>query len=134
MRSAAPLLLLVAVTAIWGYTFVPVQKAVAIYPVFAFLAVRFAVSTVVLVPFAWRPLRTLPRAGWLAGAGGGLLLGAAYGLQTAGLHLTTVSSTGLITGLYVVFAPLLALGLFRTAVPARGVGWDGACGRRARAS
>lgn len=123
MRSAAPLLLLVAVTAIWGYTFVPVQKAVAVYPVFAFLAVRFAISTAVLAPFAWRPLQTLPRAGWLAGAGGGLLLGGAYGLQTAGLHLTTVSSTGLITGLYVVFAPLLALGLFRTAVPA--AAWAG---------
>ena len=123
MRSAAPLLLLVAVTAIWGYTFVPVQKAVAVYPVFAFLAVRFAISTAVLAPFAWRPLQTLPRAGWLAGAGGGLLLGGAYGLQTAGLHLTTVSSTGLITGLYVVFAPLLALGLFKTAVPA--AAWAG---------
>jgi drug/metabolite transporter (DMT)-like permease len=116
-------LLLVLVTAIWGYTFVPVQKAVAIYPVFAFLAVRFAISTAVLAPFAWRPLQTLPRAGWLAGVGGGLLLGGAYGLQTAGLHLTTVSSTGLITGLYVVFAPLLALGLFRTAVPA--AAWAG---------
>jgi drug/metabolite transporter (DMT)-like permease len=123
VKAAAPLLLLVAVTAIWGYTFVPVQKAVAIYPVFAFLAVRFAISTAVLAPFAWRPLQTLPRAGWLAGVGGGLLLGGAYGLQTAGLHLTTVSSTGLITGLYVVFAPLLALGLFRTAVPA--AAWAG---------
>src|SRR5471032_168621 len=123
LKSTVPLLLLVAVTAIWGYTFVPVQKAVAIYPVFAFLAVRFAISTAVLAPFAWRPLQTLPRAGWLAGVGGGLLLGGAYGLQTAGLHLTTVSSTGLITGLYVVFAPLLALGLFRTEVPA--AAWAG---------
>ena len=71
MKAATPLLLLVAVTAIWGYTFVPVQKAVAIYPVFAFLALRFAISTAVLAPFAWRPLQTLPRAGWLAGVGGG---------------------------------------------------------------
>jgi drug/metabolite transporter (DMT)-like permease len=124
VRSAAPLLLLVAVTAVWGYTFVPVQKAVAVYPVFAFLAVRFAVSTVVLAPFALRPLRALPRAGRLAGAGGGLLLAGAYGFQTAGLHLTTVSSTGLITGLYVVLAPLLALGLFGTAVPT--AAWAGA--------
>ena len=123
VRATGPLLLLVLVTAIWGYTFVPVQKAVAIYPVFAFLAVRFALSTAVLAPFAWRPLQTLPCAGWLAGVGGGLLLGGAYGLQTAGLHLTTVSSTGLITGLYVVFAPLLALGLFKTAVPA--AAWGG---------
>ena len=61
-------LALVGVTAIWGYTFVPVQEAVAIYPLFAFLAVRFAISTLVLAPFAWRPLRTLPRAGVVARA------------------------------------------------------------------
>jgi drug/metabolite transporter (DMT)-like permease len=116
-RSSAPLLLLLAVTAIWGYTFVPVQKAVGVYPLFAFLAVRFAVSTLVLAPVAWRPLRTTPRGGIVAGLGIGTLLATAYGLQTAGLELTTVSSTGFITGLYVVFTPLLALLLFRTPIP-----------------
>ena len=119
----APLAALVVVTAIWGYTFVPVQKAIGLYPVFAFLAVRFAISTAVLAPFAWRPLLRLPRAGVLAGAGAGLLLGAAYGLQTAGLELTTVSSTGFITGLYVVLTPIIALAVYRTPVPA--VAWVG---------
>ncbi len=122
-RPSAPILALVAVTAIWGYTFVPVQKAVAVYPLFTFLAMRFAVSAAVLAPFAWRPLRRLPRAGYAAGAGAGCLLAAAYGLQTAGLDLTTVSSTGFITGLYVVFTPLLALAFFRTPVPA--MAWAG---------
>ena len=116
-RSTAPVLALVAVTAIWGYTFVPVQDAIGLYPLFAFLAVRFGVSTLALAPFAWRAVLALPRSGVLAGAGAGLLLAAAYGLQTAGLELTTVSSTGFITGLYVVFTPLLALALFRTPVP-----------------
>ena len=114
----SPLLALVVVTAIWGYTFVPVQKAVAVYPLFAFLAVRFAISTLALAPFAWRPLQALPRAGWAAGLGAGTLLAAAYGLQTAGLELTTVTSTGFITGLYVVFTPFIALAAFRTPVPA----------------
>jgi len=109
---------LVAVTAIWGYTFVPVQKAIAVYPLFAFLAVRFAVSTLALAPFALRPLRALPRAGVLAGAGAGCLLATAYALQTAGLDRTTVASTGFITGLYVVLTPLIALALFRTPVAA----------------
>jgi drug/metabolite transporter (DMT)-like permease len=115
---ATPLLALVVVTAIWGYTFVPVQKAVAVYPLFAFLAVRFAISTLTLAPFAWGALRALPRAGWAAGLGAGTLLAAAYGLQTAGLELTTVTSTGFITGLYVVFTPFIALAAFRTPVPA----------------
>ena len=117
MRRPGPLLLLVVVTAVWGYTFVPVQKAVAVFPLFTFLALRFAVSAVVLAPFAARPLRRLPLSGYLAGIGAGALLALAYGLQTAGLQLTTVSSTGFITGLYVVLTPLLALALFRTPVP-----------------
>lgn len=119
----APVLLLVLVTAVWGYTFVPVQEAVAVYPLFAFLAVRFAISTVVTAPFAFRPLLQMPVSGVFAGLGSGVLLGLAYGLQTAGLELTTVSSTGFITGLYVVLTPLIALALFRTPVPA--VAWAG---------
>ena len=122
-RARAPILALVAVTAIWGYTFVPVQKAVGAYPLFAFLAVRFAISGIALAPFAWAPLRSLPRSGWLAGLLAGGFLAAAYGFQTAGLDLTTVSSTGFITGLYVVFTPILALALFRTPVPA--AAWGG---------
>jgi drug/metabolite transporter (DMT)-like permease len=107
----------VGVTAIWGLTFVQVQDALELYPLFAFLAARFAISTVVLAPFAWRSVRALPREGIVAGVGVGVLLAAAYGFQTAGLELTTVSSTGFITGLYVVFTPFIALALFRTAVP-----------------
>jgi drug/metabolite transporter (DMT)-like permease len=118
-----PLLALVAVTAVWGVTFVQVKDAVGLYPLFAFLAVRFAISTLALAPFAWRPVRALPRRGLLAGAGVGLLLALAYGLQTAGLELTTVSSTGFITGLYVVFTPLLAFAAFGTRVPT--VAWVG---------
>jgi drug/metabolite transporter (DMT)-like permease len=110
------LLALVAVTAVWGVTFVQVKDAVAIYPLFAFLAVRFAIAAAVLaVPAAGR-MRELGRRGSVAGAFLGLLLALGYALQTAGLERTTVSSAGFITGLYVVFTPLLGLLLFRTRV------------------
>jgi drug/metabolite transporter (DMT)-like permease len=123
VRTFAPTLALVAVTAVWGYTFVPVQQALETFPLFAFLAARFFVSSAVLGPFAWRPLLRTPRAGILAGLGLGLMLALAYGLQTAGLELTTVASTGFITGLYVVFTPLIALAAFGTRVPR--AGWIG---------
>jgi drug/metabolite transporter (DMT)-like permease len=110
------LLALVAVTAVWGYTFVPMKDAVAVYPLFAFLAVRFAIAAAVLAVPAAPRLRGLGRRGWLAGTGLGLLLALGYALQTAGLERTTVSSAGFITGLYVVFTPLLGLVLFRTRV------------------
>ena len=107
---------LIAVTAVWGVTFVQVKDAVALYPLFAFLAVRFAIASLVLaVPAAGR-MRSLGRRGWVAGVALGLLLATGYGLQTAGLERTTVSNAGFITGLYVVFTPLLALLLFRTRV------------------
>src|SRR4029453_12074311 len=63
------------------------------------------------VPAAPR-VRSLGHEGRTRGAFLGLLLGAGYGLQTAGLERTTVSSTGFITGMYVVLTPLIALALF----------------------
>jgi drug/metabolite transporter (DMT)-like permease len=104
------LLALVVVTAVWGVTFVQVKDAVAIYPLFAFLAVRFAIATLTLAPVAARRLRGV---GWGAGTLLGLLLALGYALQTAGLERTTVSSAGFITGLYVVFTPIFAFALFR---------------------
>jgi len=111
-----PLLALIAVTAIWGVTFVQVKDAVDVYPLFAFLAVRYAIATGVLGVVGAGRLRTLGRPGFAAGALLGGLLGLGIGLQTAGLERTTVSSTGFITGLSVVLTPLFGLLLFRTRV------------------
>ena len=93
-RRTAPFLSLVLVTAIWGVTFVQVKDAVALYPLFAFLAVRFVIASLTLSVPAARLLRGLGRRGFLAGAALGVLLGSGYALQTAGLERTTVSSTG----------------------------------------
>ena len=107
------LVLLLAVTAVWGVTFVQVKDAVAIYPLFAFLAVRFAVAGATLAPVAATRLVGLGRGGLRAGVALGLLLAAGYALQTAGLQRTTVSAAGFVNGLYVVLTPVLALVLFR---------------------
>ena len=107
------LLALVVVTAVWGITFVQVKDALEVYPLFAFLAVRFAIATLTLAPLAAPRLRS---AGWKPGALLGALLAVGYALQTAGLERTTVSSAGFITGLYVVFTPVFAYLLFRIRV------------------
>jgi drug/metabolite transporter (DMT)-like permease len=111
-----PLLALVLVTAVWGVTFVQVKDAVDVYPLFAFLAIRYAIATGALAVVGGRRVLTLGRSGFAAGAVLGVLLGLGIGLQTAGLERTTVSSTGFITGLYVVLTPLFGLLLFRTRV------------------
>jgi drug/metabolite transporter (DMT)-like permease len=112
-RSVLPLGALVLVTAIWGVTFVQIKDALDLYPLFAFLAVRFAIAVAVLaVPVAPR-LRSLGRSGALAGVALGGLLAAGYALQTAGLERTTVSAAGFVTGMYVVLTPIFGLVLFR---------------------
>ena len=107
------LLALIAVTAVWGITFVQVKDAVAIYPLFAFLAVRFAIASATLAVPARGRVRGLGAAGIRAGVLLGGLLAVGYALQTAGLERTTVSNAGFVTGMYVVLTPLLAYLLFR---------------------
>jgi drug/metabolite transporter (DMT)-like permease len=115
-RPVPAVLALVLVTAVWGVTFVQVKDAVALYPLFAFLAVRFWIATLTLAVPGLPHVRSLGRPGFVGGAFLGLLLAAGYTLQTAGLERTTVSTTGFITGMYVVLTPLIALVLVRSRI------------------
>jgi drug/metabolite transporter (DMT)-like permease len=108
---------LILVTAVWGITFVQVKDAVELYPFLAFLAIRYLIATAALAPIALRRLGGFGRDGLVAGSVLGVLIALGIGLQTAGLERTTVTSTGFITGLYVLFTPLLGLALFRTPIP-----------------
>jgi drug/metabolite transporter (DMT)-like permease len=96
-------LLLVLVTAVWGWTFVVVQDAISAYGVLGFLALRFALASVALSPIL---LSGVTRRTLLVGGGIGLVLAMGYLFQTLGLLYTTPTNSGLITGLFVIFAPL----------------------------
>ena len=111
-------IMLVGVTAVWGWTFVMVKDAVALLPPLSFLAIRFGVATVVMALGTWvmrrsragdkggradRGLLPLLRAGSVMGA----FLGAGYIFQTFGLQRTTASNAGFITGMFVVLVPVL---------------------------
>ena len=103
---------LVAVTAVWGVTFVQIKDALALYPLFAFLAIRFAIAVATLAVPAAARLRSLGCSGVVSGVALGSLLAAGYALQTAGLDRTTVSAAGFVTGMYVVLTPVFGLVLF----------------------
>ena len=96
-------LLLVGVTAVWGWTFVVVQDAISAFGVLGFLALRFALAALALAPVL---LSGVTRRTLIVGAGIGVVLAAGYLFQTLGLLYTTPTNSGLITGLFVVFAPL----------------------------
>lgn len=105
---------MLVVTAIWGSTFVVVKDAVARMPVMDFLAWRFVAAAVVLLLFRPRSLRGLSRGGLAHGTVLGLLIGAGFITQTFGLALGTPASvSGFITGMYIVFTPLIAGVLLR---------------------
>jgi drug/metabolite transporter (DMT)-like permease len=105
-HERAALISLVAVTAIWGSTFVVVKDAVARMPVMDFLAWRFAIAAIVMVAVRPKAVTTLGRRGLKIGILLGLALGSGYVAQTVGLQHTPATVSGFITGLMVVFAPL----------------------------
>jgi drug/metabolite transporter (DMT)-like permease len=77
-------------------------------PVMDFLAVRFAVASVVM--FALRPtcLRGMTPLGLVRAIGLGAVLGLGYITQTYGLLYTSATVSGFITGMYVVFTPVMS--------------------------
>ncbi len=100
---------LLAMTAVWGSTFVLIKDVVGRMPVADFLAVRFVIAAAAMLALFARPVLRLGRRQVLHG----LLLGTVYGigqlLQTWGLSLIAPSVSGFATGMYVVFTPILAL-------------------------
>ena len=92
------------VTAVWGWTFVVVKNAIAEYPTLPFLQLRFILAFLVMAVL----VRHLPtRRELLVGLAAGIVLAVAYLTQTVGLGLISPGNAGLITGLLVLFTPLL---------------------------
>ncbi|MEJ2368138.1 MAG: EamA family transporter [Acidobacteriota bacterium] len=112
LKRSAPAAL-VFITAIWGFTFVVVRDAVAVYPVFLFLALRFSLGAAVVLAIFPRSALKLSRRDLLGAAVMGAALFSGYALQTEGLRFTTAARSGFITGLYVIFTPLLETSLVR---------------------
>jgi drug/metabolite transporter (DMT)-like permease len=110
---------------LWGATFPAAKVALETLDTPAFMAWSRGlglVTTMAALPLLRVGLGTI-HARRVAGPGlllGGLLF-AGYALQTWGLESTTATNAGFITGLYVVFTPLLALVMFRQ--PVQGSVW-----------
>jgi drug/metabolite transporter (DMT)-like permease len=101
-------LMLTLVAAIWGGAFASMKGTLERLDVNSFLAWRFAIATLVLILIKPYVLRRFNFNFIKKGALIGLFLGSGYIFQSFGLTLTTVSNTGFITGLYVVFTPVVA--------------------------
>lgn len=97
----------------WGITFPVVKQAVEKVPPYSFNAVRFVLAAAVLAAVSVPALRRLSRIGWRHGALLGVALFVGYAFQTIGLQYTTSSNAGFVTGMFVVFTPLLSAVVLR---------------------
>ncbi|MCW2776214.1 MAG: EamA-like transporter family protein [Nocardioides sp.] len=109
-------LALLAITASWGSTFFLIHDLLHRVPVLDFLAVRFTIASVVILLVSPRAIRRLSRDRVRHAVVLGALYGVAQILQTTGLAHTAASVSGFITGMYVVFTPLLAAVLLRSRI------------------
>jgi len=110
---------LFGVTFSWGAAFVLMKDAINEQPVFDFLATRFTLATLVMIAVRPQVLMAINKKLMLRGSILGAMLGLAYITQTIGLDLTTAAITGFLTGLYVVFTPLLFWLIFRKKIQGR---------------
>jgi len=98
---------LLAVTALWGISFVAVKSGLEDCSSLLFVALRFSIASALLAVRYASSLRTcgaaLPGGFWA-----GVCLAAGYVLQTAGIRLTTPARAAFLTAVFVVLVPLLS--------------------------
>jgi len=106
-------LAMLATAAVWGGSFVVMKDSLEQQDVYSFLSSRFLLAS--LLMFLYRPnvFKGLDKKFVRQAILAGLLLGSGYIFQTLGLTKTTVSNTGFVTGLYLVFTPLISLAILK---------------------
>jgi len=115
-KTSWAVLSLIFVAIVWGAGFVLMKDAIDDQPVFDFLATRFTLATIVMIAIRPQVLSAINKRTFFRGSILGFMLGLAYITQTIGLDLTTAAITGFLTGLYVVFTPLLFWFVFKKKV------------------
>lgn len=99
---------LLFVAIIWGSTFIIVKQSVESTPVFSFLFMRFALAGMLLILINAPKLKAIDKGVFIDGVMLGMALFLAYAFQTFALTVTSASITAFITGLFVVFVPVLS--------------------------
>lgn len=105
-------LILLACAAIWGFAFLYQKAAMAHVGPYLFVAARSVVAGVALLPFVVMEQRRAERRAASGLTGAAIIAGIAFFLaavlQQAGLVTASVTNTGFLTALYVVFTPFVA--------------------------
>ncbi|HWK77806.1 DMT family transporter [Microbacterium sp.] len=113
LRPRPPELALIAVTAVWGGTFLLVHWAMEHSGPWFFVGVRFVFAGLISVVIFHRALRGMRWIDVGAGAAIGVMIHLGYGLQTFGLQTIESSTSALLTALYVPMVPFAQWAVFR---------------------
>ncbi|MDD8018344.1 MAG: DMT family transporter [Bacteroidota bacterium] len=108
VRSKAELFLF-ATTFIWGSTFVIVRLGVNDFSPSLFIGVRFGIGALCFLALFFKHLRVIKKTTFRKGIILGAMLGFGIVIQNWGIYQTTASKAGFITGLMVLFTPLVQL-------------------------
>jgi drug/metabolite transporter (DMT)-like permease len=100
---------------IWGSTFVVGKYVLQNLTPLQTIAIRFTLATAVLLAFSFRSIFPLTKRQISRGVILGLFLFLGFVPQTIGLTITTASKSAFITGMMVVFVPLLQIVIERRA-------------------
>ena len=94
-------------TLIWGGTFALIKNALTDISPTLFVGLRFSLATLIFLPFVYKHLRNTNKKTLIAGSILGLFYFSGFVTQTFGLSLTTATKSGFITGIFVIFIPIL---------------------------
>lgn len=109
---------LIAVTAVWGSTFLLVHWAMQHSGPWFFVGIRFLIAGLISVVIFRRALRGLRWRDIGAGVAIGVMIYLGYGLQTVGLQTIDSSTSAFITAMYIPLVPLAQWAVFRKRPPA----------------
>lgn len=108
-QSRMAYVLLLAVVAVWGSTFVVVKGALRDCSPLLFNQLRMLLAFAVLALWNAHAWRRMTMRAVCSGAVAGLLLAIGYELQTVGLVYTTPARSAFLTGLVVVLVPVFSV-------------------------
>ncbi|HDI83004.1 EamA family transporter [bacterium] len=113
-------IILLTASIIWGFAFAFQKKGMDFIGPFLFTGLRFILGSLVVLPFLFRKGE---QGGFKESIILGFLLFAGVSLQQVGIVYTTAGKAGFITGLYVVFVPVVG---YLMGIRTRRLTWIGA--------
>ncbi|MFT4258332.1 DMT family transporter [Microbacterium sp.] len=109
---------LIAITAVWGSSFLLVHWAMRHAGPWFFVGIRFLIAGVIAAIVFRRALRGMRWSDIGAGAAIGVMICGGYGLQTMGMQTIDSSTSAFITAMYVPLVPIAQWAVLRRRPPA----------------